>query len=231
MHRLSNALYPSWVFYSLYLSVATNTLDWLHTLRDNSHRVDSMGDLVAVGTTAVKQGLGDTQSMLRKTWKMPPPPKGHVIIDGIVQVTGSDLVVGIDIMVSFNPETLDDLQFHRAKVRFAGKIRREPPALVQPKSAVEVEEQSKDIIGDTIQATVELQRQGKGFVEKEANISEHQEQKIREKEPEDAKPMVRILAEKREAQIPDSSPSEAVGKSGRNKEREADADDAASPKS
>lgn len=222
MYRLSNTLYPSSVFYSFYGSVA-NTFNWLYNLQDNDYSVDSMGDLVAVGTTAIKQGLSDTQKALLIMRKLEPPPPGHAIIDGLVQVTGDDLVVSVDILVSFNPETLDDLRFHRAKVRFAGKNKGQG-------AVTGMEERPKDIIGTTMKAAVELQRQKKRFVKKEVKI-EQQEQNVREKKPEEVKPLARILEEKQGTQISDPSPSKVVNKSGRGEERKADVDDATSSKS
>lgn len=222
MYRLSNTLYPSAVFYSIYSTFA-GTANWLYTLRDRGHNLDTMDQAVAVGTTTIKQGLHETQKALRAMRKVAPPPAGYMIIDGIVQITGDDLVMGIDVLASFNPETLGDLRFHRTKVRFAGKNTGQGSCMrVMPKAA-KVEGRPKDIIK-------EPQRQEKGFVEQEAKIKQ-QEKKVREKKPEDTKPLVGILEDKQGEQISDPLPSKVVDKSGRSKERKAGVDDAASSKS
>lgn len=222
MYRLSNTLYPSSVLYSIYSSFA-GTSNWLYTLRDRGHSLDTMDQAVAVGTTTVKQGLHEAQKALRAMRKVAPPPEGHMIIDGIVQLTGDDLVVGIDVLVSFNPETLDDMRFHRTKIRFAGKSTGRGECIrIMPKATKKVGERPKDNIKKP-------RRQGKGFVEKAAKI-EQQEKKIREKKTEDTKPLERILEDKQGGQISDPLPSKVVDKSGRNEERKADVDDAASSK-
>lgn len=222
VHRLSNTLYPYKIIYSIYSSVY-RTLGRLYTLPDSGRSVDSMSDLVGLGTTTFKQGLGDANRMFQSMATVAPPPVGHVIIDGIVTVMGNNLILGIDLMASCDPETLGDLRVHKARVRYAARPRRQA-------AAVGVGKQPKDIIEGAVKAAVEPQKQEKVFVKKEEKIDEQQEQKIRKKEPEDAKPLVGMIEEKRGAQISDSSPGEAGDKSGRNKERKADVDDAASSK-
>lgn len=182
-----------------------------------------MDQAVAVGTTTVKQGLHDAQKALRAMRKVAPPPEGYMIIDGIVQIAGDELVVGIDVLVSFNPETLDDMRFHRTKIRFAGKSTgREGCISIMPKATKKVEESPKDIIKKP-------QRQRKRSAEKKAKI-EQQEKEIREEKPEDIKPLARILEDKQGGEISDPLPSKVVDKSGRSKERKADVDDATSSK-
>lgn len=222
MHRLSNTLYPYKILYSIYSSVY-KTLNRLYTLPDSGRSVDSMSDLVGLGTTTVKQGLGDANRIFQSMATVAPPPVGHVIIDGIVTVMGNNLILGIDFMASCDPETLGDLRVHKARVRYAARLR-------QQVAVVGVGKQPNDIIEGAVKAVVEPQKQEKIFVKKEKKIDEQQEQKLQKKEPEDPKPLVGMIEEKRGAQISDSSPSEAGDKSGRNKERKADVDDAASSK-
>lgn len=235
MYRLTNTLYPYNLFYSIYRSVS-KTFNWLYTLRDGSHNVDSMSDLVAVGKTAVKRGLSDTHRMFSSMMSAAPAPAGSVFVDGIVNVSGNDMVLGIDFMVSFNPVTPEEMRFHRVRIRYA-KRRYKPPATT-------VVGGPKGTIGSAVKSAVELQKKEEKFVEKEKKIDEQQKENIRKQEPgdtkplvrmleegpEDAKPLVRMLGEERGAQISDSSPNAAVDKSGRNKEQKADADDAASSK-
>lgn len=251
MHRLSNTLYPSWVFYSLYSSVA-DTFNCLQVLRDDGHTVDSMGGIVAVGTRAIKLGLEDTHKKLRKTWKPPPPPRGHVMIDGIVQVMGNDLVVGIDITASFDPETLEGLRFYRTEVRYAGKVKRVQKAPAPPippqfhptgENPASEGEDPRGGVKTALQAATELQRraieQQRDFIDKQEEAMKNNDQKgvmeepeVQEKETQSdvAKPLVQILKEKRGEPIPGFPPNEDASKRGESKKQKADVDDGASSK-
>lgn len=195
-----------------------------------------MSDLVAVGKTAVQRGLNDTHRMFSNMVSAAPAPAGSVFVDGVVNVSGNDMVLGVDFMVSFNPKTPEELRFHRVRIRYAKRRYKQP--------ATTVVGGPKGTIGSAVKSAVEIQKQEKKFVEKEEKIDKQQEERIRKEEPGDtkplvrmleegpgdAKPLVRMLEEERGAQISDSSPNAAVDKNGRNKEQKADVDDAASSK-
>ncbi|KAI5847249.1 hypothetical protein DFP73DRAFT_544686 [Morchella snyderi] len=255
MHRLSTALYPSWVFNSLYLS-AQATLGWLQALKASGKTVDSMGDLVVMGTTTVKQGLGVTHRILQRTMKPPPPPRGHVVIDGIVQVSGNNLVVGIDIIASFDPETLGNLVFHKTHIRYVGKKRRQlkpvtpqsPPQSrpVGGKTTLVDDPSSKGTVQEAIQSSEEIRRrtieQQRNFIDKQVGGVKTgdqkrviQEPKVQDKGPESVpeigvKPIVRMLKGKRGESIPDVPPGRGASERGDDKKQETDVDDTTSSK-
>lgn len=234
MHRLNSALYPSWVLNSLYSSLL-DTFTWLSAGQ-------SM-DPVALGGTAIMKGLIDVHQKLRRSWKPPPPPKGHVIIDGIVQVGGNDLIVGIDVTASFNPETLGEWRFHRTEVRFAGKVKKRAKmeGMLDSEGVEKMVEQTRQTLkaAEELQRRVERMRVEEQRREEERRVEEQKEvietkvgmergdaveEKVGVEKVKEERPSVGILGEKGEPVAEGE-----VKRTGGEKQK-ADVDDAASSK-
>lgn len=148
------------------------------------------------------------------------------------------MIVGIDVTASFNPETLGEWRFHRTEVRFAGKVKPRRKKETVPLKAVLDDEGMEAMMKaakEAVRVAEEMHKRSieaqKGFVEKEMEKQKDgmEESKIG-KEPEDAKPSVRILEEKREEPIPAPSPGQDVAKRAGGEKQKADVDDAASSK-
>ncbi|KAH8151240.1 uncharacterized protein LAJ45_04442 [Morchella importuna] len=148
-------------------------------------------------------------------------------------VSGNNLVVGIDIIASFDPETLGSLippQFHP----LGGKT-----TLVEDPT-------SKGTVQEAIQSSEEIRRrtveQQRNFIDKQVGgvkaVDQKrviQEPKVQDKGPESVpeigvKPIVRMLKGKRGESIPDIPPGGGASERGDDKKQETDVDDATSSK-
>ncbi|KAL7270959.1 hypothetical protein RUND412_006315 [Rhizina undulata] len=130
VHRLSRLLYPSLTFNSLYASVR-HSFSWFTAAVKGGSPIDSFDSAVSIGQEAVIEGIEVMKKEYRKGWKPPPPPRGHVIIYGMVEVKGDNLVVGVDVAASFDPESMEDWKFLKMELKFVGRLAKKP-ALPKP---------------------------------------------------------------------------------------------------
>lgn len=138
-HRLKNALWPEWMANSL-LSSFRRIRD---TIRDEVTNAadaepedsdDTQSSTLSVtiphpfytGKVTFEETMGNFRNTLRKTWKAPPPQKGFVRVEGVIQITSEKLLVHVDVDATFNPETMKDFRFKTLKVRYVARMPEKP---------------------------------------------------------------------------------------------------------
>ncbi|CUS07354.1 unnamed protein product [Tuber aestivum] len=119
MHRLITAFYPTWMFSSV-----TTSLQHTYTFLQATHfstLTSPTSSPINLGKRAISHGIQSGLVHLRRTYRRPPAPQGHVVLDGLVQVAGDKLRVAMDVTVSFHPEDLNSIIFHKIDVRYVAK--------------------------------------------------------------------------------------------------------------
>lgn len=133
-YRLMVAVWPEWMFNSLKTSfrrVITTIKDEIKTATDEEAEVDSKGNKITplltiphpelTGKVAFDETMGNFRQTLRRTptgKNLPAPPKGHVRVTGIVQITGEKMLIHVDVDATFDPATCDRFTFYYMKVRY-----------------------------------------------------------------------------------------------------------------
>ncbi|KAF8424575.1 hypothetical protein EV426DRAFT_533131 [Tirmania nivea] len=133
-YRLMVAIWPQWMFNSLRTSfqrVAKAIKDEINAAGTEEPELDSEGNksnpiLIIphpelTGKVAFDETLGNFRNTLRRTptgKNLPPPPKGHIKVTGIVQITGEKLLIHVDVDATFDPATCDRFTFYYMKVRY-----------------------------------------------------------------------------------------------------------------
>ncbi|KAI5846984.1 hypothetical protein BZA05DRAFT_406056 [Tricharina praecox] len=120
-------LFPRWMFNAVNNSIRTIWAD-ITLPRDSNEddKIEDINDLVQYGVDLSQWTLQSFKDDLKKTKRRMPPPNGHIIIDGMVQVTTDNILITVDITGSFNPQKPDEATMHRIAVRFASKIKQPP---------------------------------------------------------------------------------------------------------
>lgn len=173
--RRESILYPRWMFNAVSNSIRDIWADLTdpRELSDESTKIEDFNDLVQYGVDISQWTFQNLKSDLQKTKPRMPPPSGHVIIDGMVQVTTINVVITVDLTGSFNPEIPDEATVHRMAVRFA--TRRPQPQrqrTLSPEmgnsldlSKAVVTDLKKDIEGTKTAVTKDDQVESKGFID------------------------------------------------------------------
>lgn len=133
-YRLMLAVWPEWMFNSLRTSIASviNTIrKEIKQATDDEVEVDSKGNKITpmltiphpelTGKVTFHETVGNLPTTLRRTptrKHLPPPPRGHVRVNGIVQITGEKLLVHVDVDAAFDPTKPDHFIFYHMKVRY-----------------------------------------------------------------------------------------------------------------
>ncbi|RPA89351.1 hypothetical protein L873DRAFT_1722187 [Choiromyces venosus 120613-1] len=130
MHRLITALYPTWMFSSITTSLQ-HTYSFLQATHFSSSPTSTSSltpstttpssSPIDLGKRAISHGIQSGLVHLRRTYRRPPAPQGHVVLDGLVQVAGDKLRVAMDVTVSFHPEDLNSIIFHKIDVRYVAR--------------------------------------------------------------------------------------------------------------
>lgn len=138
---------------------------------------------MAIGKRAITHGLNSGLRHLGKTYKRPPAPQGHVLLDGLVQVCGDKLRVAMDITASFDPENFSDITFHRIEVRYVAQNVPRRPARRQELPLRSVKPAPKNEI---IQAAAALERsnvdKARSFIDKQDQERRSPQKKIEKPE-------------------------------------------------
>lgn len=139
-HRLQNVAWPSWMFNSVqnsfYRIVKTikEEIDTAVSGGEGDGNIGSESDSDQESTALIvlphpeftakvtfEESMGSFRKNLQKTRPLPPPPKGHMQISGIVQIVGEKIVVHVDVDATFDPETCNDYIFQNMKVRWVAR--------------------------------------------------------------------------------------------------------------
>jgi len=123
-------LFPRWMFSAVNNSIRAIWAD-ITSPRDprEDDKIEDINDLVQYGVDLSQWTLQNFKDDLKKTKRRMPPPNGHVIVDGMVQVTTDSILITVDLTGSFNPRRPDEATVHRMAVRFATKIKQPPRKL------------------------------------------------------------------------------------------------------
>ena len=128
------AIWPQWMFNSLKTSlqrVVKTIKDEIKAVDAEEPEVDSKGNKIdpiltiphpeLTGKVAFDETVGNFRNTLRRTptaKRLPPPPKGHIRVTGIVQITGEKMLIHVDVDATFDPTTCDRFTFYHIKVRY-----------------------------------------------------------------------------------------------------------------
>jgi len=125
--RRESIILPRWMFYAVKNSLLDIWAD-ITTPRDlnEEEKIEDVFGLVQYGVDLSQWTLANLKDDLKRTRMRLPPPSGHVIIDGMVQVTSNNMLVTVDLTGSFNPENPEQATVHRMSVRFVSKIKPPP---------------------------------------------------------------------------------------------------------
>lgn len=121
--RRETILYPRWMFYAVRNSLLDIWADITSPRHPDEAEIGGVADLIQYGVDLSQWTLANLKDDLTKTKTRLPPPSGHVIIDGIVQVTTNRMLITVDLTGSFNPENPEQAAVHRMTVRFFSKLR------------------------------------------------------------------------------------------------------------
>ncbi|PUU78097.1 hypothetical protein B9Z19DRAFT_984228 [Tuber borchii] len=132
MHRLMTALYPTWMFSSVTTSLQ-HTYSFLQASQ-SSTLTSPTSSPIDLGKRAISHGIQSGIVQLRRTYRRPPAPQGHVVLDGLVQVAGDKLRVAMDVTVSFHPEDLNSIIFHKIDVRYVARNNKRQKVIAPPVS-------------------------------------------------------------------------------------------------
>ena len=133
-YRLMVAIWPQWMFNSLKTTFqrATKTIkDEINAADAEKPELDSKGNKInpiltiphpeLTGKVAFDEAFGNFRNTLRRTptgKNLPPPPKGHIRVTGIVQITGEKMLIHVDVDATFDPATCDRFTVYYMKVRY-----------------------------------------------------------------------------------------------------------------
>lgn len=133
-YRLMVALWPRWMFNSLKTSfqrVVKTIKEEINAADVEESELDSKGNKIdpiltiphpeLTGKVAFDETVGNFRNTLRRTpavKNLPPPPKGHIQVSGIVQITGEKMLIHVDVNAAFDPTTCDRFTFYHIKVRY-----------------------------------------------------------------------------------------------------------------
>ena len=133
-YQLMVAIWPQWMFNSLKTSfqrVAKTIRDEINAADAEEPELDSKGNKInpiltiphpeLTGKVAFDETLGNFRDTLRRTptgKNFPSPPKGHIRVTGIVQITGEKMLIHVDVDATFDPTTCDQFTFYYMKVRY-----------------------------------------------------------------------------------------------------------------
>jgi hypothetical protein len=120
--RRESILYPRWMFQAVSNSIRDIWADITSPREPDEEAIEGFDDLVQYGVDLSQWTFQNLKDDLKKTKPKMPPPNGHVIIDGMVQVTTNNVVITVDLTGSFNPENPEQATVHRMGVRFASKL-------------------------------------------------------------------------------------------------------------
>jgi hypothetical protein len=156
-----------------------HTYSWLSAVEASGESVESLGGPVAIGKSAITHGLNSGLRHLGKTYKRPPAPQGHVVLDGLVQVCGDKLRVAMDITASFDPDNFSGITFHRIEVRYVAQNSPRPRPLPPTLPLRSVKPAPKNEI---IQAAAALERsnvdKARSFIDKQDQERRSPQKKI-----------------------------------------------------
>jgi len=125
--RREAILFPRWMFGAVRNSIRAIWEDiTLPEDPDEDDKIEDFDDLVQYGVHLSKWTLQNFKEDLQKTMEHMPPPNGHIIVDGMVQITTNRLLITVDLTGSFSPKKPDEATVHRIGVRFAAKIKPPP---------------------------------------------------------------------------------------------------------
>jgi len=182
MHRLITAFYPTWMFSSVTTSLQ-HTYSFLQAA-NLSTLTSPTSSPIDLGKRAISHGIQSGIVQLRRTYRRPPAPQGHVVLDGLVQVAGDKLRVAMDVTVSFHPEDLNSIIFHKIDVRYVARNKRgkviaapvSPPGRASPHQVttirvVVVKSATEQPKTEIIEAAAALQRsnvdKARSFIDKQ----------------------------------------------------------------
>ena len=132
-YRLMLAAWPEWMFNSLRTSFASVITTIRNEIKatDEEAEEDSKGNKITpiftiphpelTGKVAFHETIGNLPTTLRRTptgKHPPPPPRGHVRVTGIVQITGEKMLIHVDVDATFDPTKPDHFIFYHMKVRY-----------------------------------------------------------------------------------------------------------------
>ncbi|KAF8536230.1 hypothetical protein BDD12DRAFT_298014 [Trichophaea hybrida] len=125
--RRESIIFPRWMFYAVKNSLLDIWAD-ITSPRDpnEEEKIEDVFGLVQYGMDLSQWTLANLKDDLKRTRMRLPPPSGHVIIDGMVQVTSNNMLVTVDLTGSFNPENPEQATVHRMSVRFVSKFKPPP---------------------------------------------------------------------------------------------------------
>ncbi|KAI5811860.1 hypothetical protein BZA77DRAFT_159293 [Pyronema omphalodes] len=144
--RHSTILYPQWMYNAIRSSVL-DIYDQLTTPAgpDPEERINDLNDMVQYGVDLSQWCFTNLKDDLKKSRAQLPPPSGHVIIDGIVQVTSSQMVITVDLTGSFDPRNIEKSHVHKMSVRFAAKSKPVPRKQVMPRATESAESITRSV--------------------------------------------------------------------------------------
>ena len=138
------AIWPQWMFNSPKISlqrVVKTIKDEMNAADAEEPELDSKGNKIdpiltiphpeLTGKVAFDETVGNFRNTLRRTpavKKLPPPPKGHIRVTGIVQITGEKMLIHVDVDATFDPTTCDRFTFYHIKVRYVAHAARSQKA-------------------------------------------------------------------------------------------------------
>lgn len=135
--RISHITQPTWMLTSIMQSLR-GTIAVLSATAPPEEEVSTLNDAVDFGIGLGAWMWSDLKRNLQRSRKPHPPLRGHITIDGLVQISSDTMVVGVDVTASFHPDQPEQFMFHRARIRFAGRLAKRPPVLAK---ALEVRNQ------------------------------------------------------------------------------------------
>ncbi|KAI5798941.1 hypothetical protein EDC01DRAFT_778532 [Geopyxis carbonaria] len=128
-HQLkkSQILFPTWMYNAMSAAVK----DIYYAIRSprnpEEEPMETLDDVVQYGAGLAEWTFSNFKDDLRKTRPIPPPPRGHILVDGVVQIETDTVIVAVDLTGSFAPNNLEDVRMQHMKVRFMGHKRRRRP--------------------------------------------------------------------------------------------------------